>query len=160
MYHEQQRIGSPFFWLVWSALLFYGIFGALRQYLLGQATIGIPEAGWLFALMLLVWLLVGGLFLGLHLHIAVNTQGVAITFGPLAQKQYAWKVLRKAEVLRKGRRVLGRSRRQGAEVLNAGGPFFLVLETRAGERLEVSTDQPEALAGALKRKGRTSGGGR
>ncbi|MDR9442624.1 MAG: hypothetical protein RI842_07875, partial [Schleiferiaceae bacterium] len=157
MYHEQQRLGAPFIWLIWSALLFYGIFGGLRTFLLGLSTPGIPQGGWFYAMLLVFWLMVGGTLLGLRLLIAVNSAGVSITFGPLAQKKYAWKVLRKAQVVRKGRRVLGRSRRDGAEVLNAGGAYFMVLETRAGERLEVSTGQPEALAEALKRKGRRMG---
>ena len=160
MYHEQQRLGTPFIWLVWSALLFYGIFGGLRTFLLGLPTPGIPQGGGVYAMLLVLWLMVGGTLLGLRLLIGVNPAGVSITFGPLAQKKYAWKALRKAQVVRKGRRALGRTRRDGAEVLNAGGAYFMVLETRAGERLEVSTGRPEALAEALKRKGRTSGGGR
>jgi len=157
MYNEQQRIGFPFIWLGWSAFLFYGIFGGLRTFLLGLPSPGIPEAGWFYALLLLLWLLVGGTLLGLRLLTGVSQEGVSITFGPLAQKKYAWKALRKAQVVRKGRRALGRTRRDGATVLNAGGAYFMVLETRAGERLEVSTRRPEALRRVLKNKGRKPG---
>jgi len=148
---EIQKMNQWWLWLILLGIAGLWTWAIVQQIMLGQPFGDKPASDTELLVAGLFVLGILGLFYVLTLHTEISAAGIRLRYVPFVRKTIPWSEIRRAEVIRYIFVGYGiRLSFQYGIVYNTRGNQGLLLEKTDGKRLLIGTQQPEALAAAVR----------